>query len=77
MSLLCAPSQRQSAATPALQLNTQLALLNARSICNKSELVAEILCEYKIDILAITERWIKKDNDSFNNAIFNMICKSN
>ena len=40
-----------------------VALLNARSQCNKALQINEYFVEYKWDALAITEMWLKKTGD--------------
>lgn len=39
-------------------------LLNARSVANKSGLLRETVMDYKIQMLAVTETWLKEGDDS-------------
>ena len=41
----------------------KVTLLNARSVCNKALQIYEYVCEHKCDIVAITERWLRKTGD--------------
>ena len=46
--------------------NISIQLLNARSIGNKSDEISEVILDKDLDILVITETWMKKgDTDSF------------
>jgi hypothetical protein len=51
----------------------RMLLTNARSICNKVELITEALHVNNIDIMAVTETWLK-GNEIFDNSVLNMIC---
>ena len=38
------------------------ALLNARSICNKSRVINDYIADYDFDIFAVTEIWLRGDD---------------
>ena len=40
---------------------TNLALLNARSIRNKTDFITDYICENDLDIIALTETWLTDD----------------
>lgn len=44
-----------------LYRTAKFCLLNARSIRNKSTAIREIITESNVDILALTETWLKQD----------------
>ena len=48
-------------------------LMNARSVRNKSADIFDFVCEYKIDLLAITETWLNANDD----AVTNELCPTN
>ena len=48
-------------------------LMNARSVRNKSADIFDFVCEYKIDLLAITETWLNANDD----AVRNELCPTN
>jgi len=60
---------------PRLPLTTQhkqsatLALLNARSVCNKTTIMNEFVIEKKVDILCITETWMKSNDLQIKNEL--------
>ena len=50
-----------------IQLNTnvrpaKLSLLNARSVCNKADLLVDYVADHDLDILCITETWLSREN---------------
>ena len=45
--------------------NIQFCVLNARSINNKTLHIKDYVVDNKIDILAITETWLKSDDDCY------------
>jgi hypothetical protein len=53
--------------TPTLSLS--ICCLNARSVRNKSQSIHELVCDKKLDALAITETWLKADACQAVNAI--------
>ena len=42
----------------------EVAFINARSVCNKSLAICDYVVENNIDVLGITETWLKADNDA-------------
>ena len=42
--------------------NFNLAILNSRSVCNKAAIIRDIIADHSIQILAISETWINKDD---------------
>ncbi|ELT87171.1 hypothetical protein CAPTEDRAFT_201003 [Capitella teleta] len=54
--------------TPLLKIlqskSVTLALYSARSVCDKAVEISELILDKKIDILALTETWLKKENGS-------------
>ena len=49
------------ATTP--ETNISVAVINARSVRNKTTTITECITDHNIDILAITETWLKKNSD--------------
>ena len=50
--------------TPASQVNTtRLSLLNARSVCNKSAVINDLINGCELDLLALTETWMNELNE--------------
>ena len=49
------------ATTP--KTNISVAVINARSVRNKTTTITECITDHNIDILAITETWLKKNSD--------------
>ena len=49
---------------PAKQAGVHLVLMNDQSVRNKTLLINEYIHEDAIDLLAITETWLKRDSDS-------------
>jgi hypothetical protein len=49
------------------------ALINARSVCNKTELLNEFLISKRVDILLLVETWLT-GVDEFDNAMLTQIC---
>ncbi len=49
--------------------NLSLTLLNARSVNNKSTEISEFIHDNNIDVLALTETWLKKGDDSVINDL--------
>ena len=47
--------------------------MNAQSVRNKSADIFDFVCEYKIDLFAITETWLNADDD----AVRNELCLTN
>ena len=43
--------------------NNKTTTWNVRSICNKASLVGDYITEKNIDLLAVTETWLKEDAD--------------
>ena len=43
--------------------NISVAVINARSVRNKTTTITECITDHNIDILAITETWLKKNSD--------------
>ena len=43
--------------------NISVAVINARSVRNKNTTITECITDHNIDILAITETWLKKNSD--------------
>ena len=41
----------------------KLGLLNAQSVCNKTECIEDFIIEHKLDICAITETWLSSNDD--------------
>lgn len=64
----------KSTVTPTLTTNSFVSagLLNARSICNKTEALTDILVNERIQILIITETWLRGQLE-WDNAILNEI----
>ena len=36
-------------------------LINARSVCNKTLAIKDLIVDYKIDLMGITETWLRAD----------------
>ena len=51
-------------AQPAKPASVHLVLKNAQSVRNKTLLIKECVREDAIDLLAVTETWLKRDSDS-------------
>ena len=47
--------------------------MNTRPVRNKSAYIFDFVCEYKIDLLAITETWLNANDD----AVRNELCPTN
>ena len=47
-------------------LRLKCGLLNARSVCNKATALNEIILDRHIDVLCITETWLRADNSNGN-----------
>ena len=41
---------------------SKLGLINARSIVNKAALIHDLICDFKIDMLAVTETWVYENS---------------
>ncbi len=55
--------------TPIIDAPISLCLLNARSVNNKAILLNEYIADKEIDILALTETWLKPGDDSVVNEL--------
>ena len=42
----------------------KVALLNARSVCNKAVLIVDFIIDNTIDVLFITETWLNRENEA-------------
>ena len=47
-----------------LKLSLSFCLMNTRSVRNKSADIHDFVCEYKVDLLAITETWLNANDDA-------------
>ena len=54
---------KQTKRSAAAKCFASICLINARSICNKSSSVHDLLATERIDILAVTETWLSPAND--------------
>lgn len=50
---------------------SKLCVLNTRSVCNKALLLNDFIVENEIDVLCITESWLKSNNQLNNQFILN------
>lgn len=50
-------------------------LANARSMCNKSDLISDCISQHQIDFLCLTESWLTGD-DTFDEAVLTTSCPS-
>jgi hypothetical protein len=55
------------------EVTCNLGLLNVRSICNKADLIHELIVDKKLKIMCLTETWIREGDDPFIGAM----CPSN
>ena len=52
--------------------HSTLCLLNAQSVCSKTDLLADYITEHDFDLVAITETWLK-GNESDKRVIGNLV----
>ena len=50
-------------------LTAKLCLINARSVCNKAELIVDYVTSHDIDIMCITETWLRSEDTASVSAV--------
>ena len=50
-------------------LPAKLCLINARSVCNKAELIVDYVTSHDIDIMCITETWLRSEDTASVSAV--------
>ena len=74
---ITAQSQSHLQSTPRLKRGLRIAHLNINRLLNKLDGIRDLLSDYNLDILALSETWLTRDisDDEINISGYSVVCK--